>query len=636
MTEQNRTGQLLQLTHLAVGYGRRMVLGDLSLELQPGELVILIGQNGSGKSTLLKTLCGQLQPLEGELLLTGKPLQKLSGNEIARRLSVVLTGRLRPELMTCEDMVATGRYPYTNRLGFLSETDKEKVREAMELAQVKELAGRDFEQISDGQRQRVLLARALCQEPEVILLDEPTSFLDIRHKLEFLHMLKEQAEQKQIGVLMSLHELDLARKFADRVICVKNHQVQNIGTPAEVLTDAYIEQLFDMKPGMLSALENQETTQQTYVFKGTQKLRCGFTTGTCATAAAGAAARMLLTGHPQETIRITVPKGTTLELSIEHISHPSKTSVRCAVRKDAGDDHDVTNQILVYATVERIPQGIEILGGKGVGRVTRAGLDQPVGEAAINSAPRRQIATQLLRVGEELEYEGGFRVTVEIPEGEEVAKKTFNPRLGIEGGISILGTSGIVEPMSEQALIETIRTEMRMKTANGGKEILLTPGNYGRDYAHDTWGIDLETGIKYSNFLGDTLDMAYEFQVESILLIGHIGKLVKVGSGVMNTHSRWADARMETLCACCVEAQVDASLLPKVLGSISTEEALAVLKEAGCLEPVMQRLLARIMNHLRHRAYEGLDMDVILFSSDFGTLAVSEHAKEKVERLCKS
>lgn len=630
------TDALLKLSHLSVGYGRKMVLGDLSLELQPGELVILIGQNGSGKSTLLKTLCGQLKPLDGEIFLSGKPLQKLSGNEMAKELSVVLTGRLHPELMTCEDVVATGRYPYTNRLGFLSKTDRKKVHEAMELTQVTELADQDFEQISDGQRQRVLLARALCQEPAVILLDEPTSFLDIRHKLEFLYMLKEQAEKKQIGILMSLHELDLARKFADRVICVKDHQVQRIGTTAEILTDSYIEQLFDMKPGTLTAPEPTESSQQTYIFKGTQKLRCGFTTGTCVTAAAGAAARMLLTGQPQASIRITVPKGSTLELPIEDISYPSETSVRCAVRKDAGDDHDVTDQLLIYATVETIPKGIEIRGGEGVGRVTRAGLDQPVGEAAINNGPRQQIAAQLARVGEELEYEDGFRVTVEVPGGEEVAQKTFNPRLGIEGGISILGTSGIVEPMSEQALIETIRTEMRMKTASGAKEILLTPGNYGRDYAHDTWGIDLDTGIKYSNFLGDTLDMAYEFQVESILLIGHIGKLVKVGSGVMNTHSRWADARMETLCACCVEAQVAPALLPKVLGSISTEEALAFLKEAGCLDAVMQRLMDRIMRHLQHRAYTGLSIDVILFSSDFGTLGISEHAKEKVERLCKS
>ena len=234
------TDALLKLSHLSVGYGRKMVLGDLSLELQPGELVILIGQNGSGKSTLLKTLCGQLKPLDGEIFLSGKPLQKLSGNEMAKELSVVLTGRLHPELMTCEDVVATGRYPYTNLLGFLSETDRKKVHEAMELTQVTELADQDFEQISDGQRQRVLLARALCQEPAVILLDEPTSFLDIRHKIEFLHMLKEQAEKKQIGILMSLHELDLARKFADRVICVKDHQVQRIGTTAEILTDSYI------------------------------------------------------------------------------------------------------------------------------------------------------------------------------------------------------------------------------------------------------------------------------------------------------------------------------------------------------------------------------------------------------------
>lgn len=222
----------------------------------------------------------------------------------------------------------------------------------------------------------------------------------------------------------------------------------------------------------------------------------------------------------------------------------------CSVRKDGGDDIDATHGLLITARVEkRSEPGVSIEGGEGVGWVTKPGLDQSVGAAAINRVPRRMIEEEVLSVGDALGYEGGFRVTVSVPGGEEAAKKTFNPQLRIEGGISILGTSGIVEPMSTQALVDTIALEIRQKAAQGHRNIILTPGNYGTDFLRtqgmDRWGHPI---VKCSNFIGDALDACGAEHMQGVLLVGHLGKLVKLAGGIMNTHSRTADCRTELFC----------------------------------------------------------------------------------------
>jgi cobalt-precorrin-5B (C1)-methyltransferase len=313
-----------------------------------------------------------------------------------------------------------------------------------------------------------------------------------------------------------------------------------------------------------------------------------------------------------------------------HVGKGERTWIctSCAVRKDAGDDVDVTDGILVFASVRQTKDGITIDGGTGVGRVTKAGLEQPVGAAAINRVPRQMIAQALNDVAKEAGYEGGFHVIISVPDGEKIAAKTFNPRLGIEGGISILGTSGIVEPMSEKALVDTIRTQIGQMAAEGMKDLLLTPGNYGRDYARNVWHLDLERAVKCSNFIGETLDILCEYQFQRVLLVGHIGKLVKIGAGVMNTHSRQADARMETLCACAVDADAPGEILQKILHCITTDEALLLLRETGLLEETMKCLKKRISYHLNRRAYDGLTVEWITFSNEWGTLACSDGAEE--------
>lgn len=234
---------------LTVGYHGVPLIKNIEIRLKKGEILTLIGPNGAGKTTILKSIIRQLAPIGGVTWLDGEEIEKLSGNAFSKKVSVVLTDRVRPELMTCEDVVATGRYPYTGRFGLLSREDWDLVWEAMDLVHVGELRERDFTKISDGQKQRVMLARAICQEPDVIVLDEPTSFLDIRYKLEFLSILQRMSRSRNLSVIMSLHELELAGRISDKLLCVKGDKVDRFGTPEEVFTPGYISELYGMTAG---------------------------------------------------------------------------------------------------------------------------------------------------------------------------------------------------------------------------------------------------------------------------------------------------------------------------------------------------------------------------------------------------
>ncbi len=286
-----------------------------------------------------------------------------------------------------------------------------------------------------------------------------------------------------------------------------------------------------------------------YVRSGMKLLRCGYTTGTCAALAASGAAGLLLSGEKPDSLRLVTPKGIPVEVKPDQCELQGETAF-CSVRKDGGDDPDSTNGLLITACVRKSESGIQIEGGEGVGRVTRPGLDQPVGEAAINSGPRSMIRAAAAAVCEKYGYPGGLRITISVPQGTEAAKKTFNPQLGIEGGISILGTSGIVEPMSEQALLDTIALEIRQKGCRQKERLILIPGNYGMDYLQKSAGLPgAVPQVKCSNYIGSAIDIAAAEGFREILLVGHVGKLVKLAGGIMNTHSKTADGRRELFCA---------------------------------------------------------------------------------------
>ena len=369
-----------------------------------------------------------------------------------------------------------------------------------------------------------------------------------------------------------------------------------------------------------------------YIVKDGKKLRLGYTTGSCAAAAAKAAAYMLLTGRRKDTIDLLTPKGIRLHLAVEEIRITSDEA-SCAIRKDSGDDPDATRGTLVFACVRKTDApGVLIDGGAGVGRVTKRGLDQPVGAAAINSVPRRMIEENVREVCVLCGYDGGVSVVISVPEGEALAKKTFNPRLGIVGGISILGTTGIVEPMSEQALVDTIRVELRQRRELGAEYVLLTPGNYGADFIRDSIGIDPRTAVLTSNFIGDALELSHELGFHGALLIGHIGKLVKLAGGMWNTHSKFGDCRMELLAAHAASLGLRPEKVSELLQCVMCDDALRILREEQLYDSVLARLAGRIEFHLQHKCGE-MEVGAMVFSKEYGRLCQTSCAQALLQKI---
>jgi cobalt-precorrin-5B (C1)-methyltransferase len=368
-----------------------------------------------------------------------------------------------------------------------------------------------------------------------------------------------------------------------------------------------------------------------YIRSGQKLLRCGYTTGTCAALAAAGATRLLLSGSAPETVCLQTPKGLEVTVPLEEaLLLEGGRRARCAVVKDGGDDCDVTHGLRIRVTVGKsAAPGVTIDGGEGVGRVTRPGLDQAVGQAAINRVPRRMIREQVQAVCDELGYDGGLEVIVSVPDGARAAERTFNPVLGVEGGISILGTSGIVEPMSEQAIVDTIAVEQRQAAATGARGLILTPGNYGEDFLRAN-GLDRKgfPVVKCSNFLGDALDIAATQGFTQVLLIGHIGKLVKVAGGIMNTHSRYADCRTELFCAHAALCGADRTLCRGLMACATSDACIALLDAHDLRQPVLDSLLAAIQLHLDRRGAGAYAVGAILFSNEYGLLGRTQGAKE--------
>ncbi len=369
-----------------------------------------------------------------------------------------------------------------------------------------------------------------------------------------------------------------------------------------------------------------------YIPVGKRRLRCGYTTGTCAAAAARGAAQALLTGVRPAAVSVDTPAGVRVTAELLDWSAGENWAM-CAVEKDGGDDPDVTDGARIYVRVSRREDtALTVDGGAGVGRVTRPGLDQPPGTAAINSVPRRMIAGQLAAAREDAGVHWGLAAVVSVPDGAALARKTFNPRLGIEGGISILGTSGIVRPMSEAALVDSITLELEMAKAAGVQDLLVTPGNYGADYARDELGLDVDGAVSCSNYLGVAIDRAAGLGFKSFLLVGHLGKLVKTAGGAMNTHSGTADGRRETLAAHTALCGGDRALVRAVFGAASTDGALELLEPAGLLGPVMDSVTRALYENLCLRAGEELNIQAVVFSNRFGLLGQTPGAAELLAR----
>ena len=360
-----------------------------------------------------------------------------------------------------------------------------------------------------------------------------------------------------------------------------------------------------------------------------KKLRQGYTTGSCAAAATKAAARMLLGRVAVPVVQLTTPRGLVLDLEPEDV-HVTANAATCAIRKDSGDDPDITDGVRIYATVEKTACGWELAAGPGVGTVTKDGLACAKGGPAINPVPQRMIRAAAESEAAASGYTGGLKVTISIPGGDVLAAKTFNPRLGIEGGLSILGTSGIVDPMSEKALVDTIKTEMKARRANGDTHLLAFFGNYGVDFGRDTLHLDVERRVTCSNYVGDMLDYAVYCGFTDVLLIGHAGKLIKLALWIMNTHSRYADGRTEFMALQAIFAGASVETAKRIYASRTTDEAIAILKEAQVLEPVMQAATERIEYYMEQRVHGELRCGAILFSNTYGVLGETSHVPELI------
>ena len=364
-------------------------------------------------------------------------------------------------------------------------------------------------------------------------------------------------------------------------------------------------------------------------------LRCGYTTGTCAAAASKAAVAMLFKQESMDSVAITTPNQT--DLIIDVLNPQFKDNVAsCSIEKDSGDDPDITNGILVSSKVTLLPDSSEIIieGGKGVGKVTKGGLDQPVGMSAINSVPRKMIKDSLNELAMQYNYKGGFHVLISVPKGEEIAKKTFNPELGIVGGISILGTTGIVEPMSAKALADSIKVEISVIAAESNESILIFLGNFGKKFTEEELNLSTKPGIMCSNFIDVALDSSVEFGFKNILIVGHIGKLVKLGIGMFNTHSHNGDGRIETLLSCALEAGANIEILNEIQKCVTTNAVLDILYENDLLTKTMDVLNGRIGHNIDRRIPEDINVGFICFANTgeySGVLFESENADDLKE-----
>lgn len=361
-----------------------------------------------------------------------------------------------------------------------------------------------------------------------------------------------------------------------------------------------------------------------YIIVNDKKLRLGYTTGTCATIASSASTWMLLHHEELKEYSVITPKGMKVTVLIEDIKR-NDDEVSCCVTKDGGDDPDATHGAKIYATVRKNNKNEIIIDGKeGVGRVTLPGLDQPIGASAINSTPRITIKENVLRICEEASYFGGLDIMISVPNGEKIAEKTFNPKLGIVGGISIIGTTGIVTPMSEEAILETVKTELRVLYLQNNNKVILTPGNYGEKYLKNTENLMIPNLVMCSNFIGDSLTYASNLGFKEILLVGHIGKLIKVAGGMMNTHSKYGDNRLVVFKDCAKAQGVKEETLLKLDNAVMTDDMIDIISKDNKKDEVMYEILSRIEKNLEKKVQGSIDLHVLMFSNKQGCLAKSK------------
>lgn len=633
-------------------------LCNVNFEVGRGKITAVLGGNGAGKSTLFLNLNGVLTPKSGDIYFNNQRI-RFNRKEIKKLREHVGIVFQDPNDQLFSASVRNDIAFGALNMGIDKETVGRLVEQVAEQAGVTDFIDRPTHALSFGQKKRVAIAGVLIMKPDVLILDEPTAGLDPQGVSELLRLLMDIRDKSGLSIIISTHDIDIVPLYCDYAYLMKSGSIVGHGTPSELFSNpqalrdislrmpriAHLMEILSCKDdipvdrtaGTISAARNSIRDlfssreyikkQSLTIVKNGNELRCGFTTGSCAAAAAVGALRSMLTKQKQDSVFILLPNGNRIKLDVSDTVIENCSAVCCVV-KDAGDDPDATNGIKIFAEVSFTSNDeIIITGGEGIGKVMQRGLPLPVGEYAINPVPRDMIKKNIELVRQELCCNKGVLVKIYAPAGKEIAKKTFNERLGIVGGISILGTTGIVEPMSEKALLDTIKAEIDKKYAccENQRNILIAPGNYGREYCISRLGVDIDSAVKCSNYIGEALDYISYKGFDCILLVGHVGKLVKLAGGIMNTHSSNADCRMELIAMNAMLCGLDTDSAQKLLSCVTTDSAIEILNQHNITKEVFARLLDRIKYHLDYRLkrsngcsdnVNSIKIEVILFSDN--------------------
>lgn len=494
--------------------------------------------------------------------------------------------------------------------------------------------------------------RILVKTPKLIVIDDILISLDDENLENIMNVLDKYKNENNSSVLIFTSQIKKIIKYCDDVDVIKNGTTTFTGTVKEFYNEFKDDTIINTPkmsklmhslnkkcglnlPTNISDVEEAVnniapliSNKDIYVVKNSAKLRYGYTTGSCATAVSVASLMTLITQKENEEVFITLPSKEKVRFSITIVDN-KKEYVKAMVIKFAGDDPDVTDKAKIYAKVSFNDSGeINLKGGHGVGVVTEEGLRCEVGEPAINPVPRKMITENCKIILNKYGINKGVDIEISVKDGEEIAKKTFNEKLGIKGGISILGTTGIVEPMSEKALIETIKIMIDKQYLLNKDIVLISPGNYGEDFCKNILKIETMKCEKISNYIGETLDYIRYKGFKKILFVGHIGKIVKISAGIMNTHSSMADCRLEMLALYTAVCGGKKELVQDILNCLTTQKAIDILSKQPFCEDVMKKIMERIIYYCNYRLKNEVEIAIITFDNSFDNIVKSENTEE--------
>lgn len=637
---------ILKVENLTFAYSQeKEILKNLDLEIAPGEALVVLGQNGCGKTTLLKLLAGALKPTSGQIFFQGKPLREKREDENGGEICYI-SQELNEPLLSASATVYDSIVAQLLNLGLEHSQREAEIKKILEMVLLWDQRYAPVAQLSYGERKRLTLARALALKPKILLLDEPAAGLDPR---SWINIVKELKNLNNLGttIVITTNDIDWVPLFAHKILVINQGQIILSGTPVEVFSQpqllrqvnlrlpriAHLFEILHKRDGWLYnslplTIGQAHKYLVNYRSHEGKLWRKGYTTGACAAAAAKAAVTVLVKNEFPQEVEIKTPLDTILKIPINSINQV-QDKVTCSVIKDGGDDPDVTHGLEIQVTAQLVGKDIQILGGTGVGKVTKPGLAVAPGEPAINPVPRKMIreaVSSLLPPGQ------GVRLEVKVPEGEKVAKKTLNPQLGIVGGISILGTTGIVEPMSEEAFKSSLVPQISMAKAQNHKILIMTPGRMGQQKVKERWGLPEEMIIQMSNFVGYMLQQCQQHKISHLILYGHIGKLIKVAGGIFHTHSKIADGRREILAAHASIHGASPQLVEKILKANTIEEAVGIIKTEK-MEFLFDLLASQVSAKASKFVEDKIKIGTILTALNGDILGMDSNAKALLEEL---